>query len=49
MGGDTTTQSPLRGDVGGVGGTSEEVAGGSKRGIEGGDNDGEGRDNGEQG
>ena len=46
MGGDTTMQSLLRGGVGDVGGTSEEVAGGSKKGIEGGDNDGEGRDDG---
>ena len=47
--GDTTTQSPLQGAVGDAGRKSEEVAGGSNKGIEGGDDNDKGIENGEQG
>ena len=52
MGGNTTTQSPLRGAVRNEGGTSEEVAGdGAKgrKGREGCDDDGKDGDEGEKG
>ena len=50
VGGDTTTQSLLRGDVGDEGRTPEEVAGNSAKGREGCDNDEDDDDNsGEEG
>ena len=49
MDGDTTTQSTLRGDVGDVGKTPEDVAVGSEKCREGRDDDDKGRDDVEQG
>ena len=49
MGGETLTQSPLRGGVRDAGRTHEKVAEGREKGGEGRDNDGGGEDDGERG